>query len=245
LTEVELVNHIEEHMNFLVESACNTRFLTGLAQQYQFVYACLLKMVMLKLCNRQLSIDKCIGEFTQFCHDVLATIAGRELVLARWLLSTKKLQKFFHKLERKQIDTLRNMAWDLLHVRQMEKRFSLTLDSRASFFFSSLLTFDKGLSEVIDLYPLRAMACRISHPVAIPFFADDWRRQIASTQAEIDAYKTRFFSIEARADRETRREAAKHGLYLHIHQMEQQLVDQHGFASGKLHSIATYPHGWA
>ncbi|QBH00941.1 hypothetical protein [Xanthomonas oryzae] len=94
LTESELLKIVDTHMSRLFEGARDRRFLAGLAQQYQFVYACLLKMVILKLGNHRRSVDRCVEEFTQFCHDILAAIAGRELVLCRWLISSKKLPKF-------------------------------------------------------------------------------------------------------------------------------------------------------
>lgn len=244
LTESELSKSVDIQMARLSEYARDERFLAGLAQQYQFVYACLLKMVMLRLGNHRSSVDRCIEEFTQFCHGILATIAGRELVLCRWLLSSKRLPKFFGKLNGKRIDALRNMAWDLFHIRQMEQRLSLNLEDSASFFFSALLTFDRGMSEIIDLYPLRAVACHRSRPIAIPFFANEWRDQIAGTRATVDAYKERFFSEQALLDRSTRLETAKRELYTHIRHLEQQLVEQHGFTPGRPRNVAAYPYGW-
>lgn len=240
----ELSQSAGTHMSRLSDYARNKQFLEGLARQYQFVYACLLKIVMLKLNDSSASIDRRIGEFTEFCHEILACIAGRELVLCRWLLSSKKLPSFFGKINGKSIDYLRNMAWDLFHVRQMEYRFSLNLDDRAGFFFPAFLTFDRGMSEIIGLYPLRAVACHRTLPISIPFFANDWHGQIAGTKAAVDDYIQRFFSGKAVSDRAKRLEGAKVGLSENIRLLERRLVEEQGFITGRPRSIAVYPYGW-
>ncbi|KAF1007586.1 MAG: hypothetical protein GAK28_01541 [Luteibacter sp.] len=106
-------------------------------------------------------------------------------------------------------DQLIGMAWDLYHVRQLEENMTFKPSPGARYFFPALLTFDKRFIEIIDLYPLRALAYKEGSRTPMPFYAGDWREFMATSESSRQFAFDRYYSSEARDQRSSSRDAVK------------------------------------
>lgn len=122
---------------------------------------------------------------------------------------------FFGKIQRGRKDLLgqlSNMAWDLWHIRQLEEGPTLSIRPEARYYFTALLTFDKRLIEIMDLYALRSFGYNARRDVQIPVYSGDWFHVIGGGGDEGQRLFDRFYSEAARRSRDDRREAAKANL---------------------------------
>lgn len=175
-------------------------FYGGLKFRHGVLYACLLKMAEVQLRRASADVDDKMSEFLDFCDETLCSMPAREIALARLYFEKGTNFHFFGRIQRKRgdvLENLRNMAWDLLHVRQLEEMASFKVSPQARCFLPALLTFDKGLIEVMDNYPLKALAfnCRTGGDV-MPFFAGDGSRCFATTAEGRDNAIRKFYSQE-------------------------------------------------
>lgn len=99
----------------------------------------------------------------EFSHNSLSLFLERELVICYRFLKNPNdslVQKFFKKIKpgSKNISrTLLSMSWDLFHIRMIVQNISTTNNTVENFDMHSLLTFDKGLSEVLQIHPVKAL----------------------------------------------------------------------------------------
>lgn len=162
----------------------------AVARQYQFFHACMLAIVDAYF-DPDLGASEKLLAVADFCDQELAAMAGRELQLGHWLFSKSEIPEFFRKLKHMNIDSVRNMTWDIFHLRRMEKLYAIDIDSKADFFFPAMLTFDKALREVIDLHPLRAIAWSTRNRSPITFYEKDPIEQMFPLEHEGAAFATR------------------------------------------------------
>jgi hypothetical protein len=175
------------------------------------MYCQLLKMVLIHLQSPSGNIDQKTREFAQFLDEELATMYGREMVVARSYFGSGQKLKFFGKMQKKQedlFDVLNGMAWDLWHVRQLEENMTFRPSTGVRYFFPAILTFDKRLIEIMDLYPLKSCAFIEGKNEPMPFFDGDFFQAIAETPDTQQEFIQRFYSTEACASRSARRSNA-------------------------------------
>jgi hypothetical protein len=107
---------------------------------------------------------------------------ARETLLARRYFEHGQSAPFFSKIMIGGHDLLpriRGMAWDLWHVRWMEQAITLTTSSESRYFFPALLTFDKGLIDIMDMYPIHSCAWAKGAKQPYTRYAGDWLREVA------------------------------------------------------------------
>jgi hypothetical protein len=150
------------------------------------------------------------------------------MALARAYFERGQSMRFFSKFQKSRNDlfkTLRNMAWDLSHIRRMELCMAAGGRSDARYFFPALLTFDKGLIEVLDLYPLKALAFEAGRAEPLPFFSGDFLDLVASCDQGKASFSRRFYSIEARNMRASRRLSARTSFHQIVDSLERELAE--------------------
>ena len=159
LSEAEIVKCAQEQIAGMFESLVDEKEMSEITFCHQVMYCQLLMMVLIQLREPRLSVSAKLQEFLQFLDSELATIFARETVIAHSFFMRGQKFTFFGKIQIKKPDlfqVLDGMAWDLWHVRQLEKLMTLKPLQNARYFFPALLTFDKRFTEVIDLYPLKS-----------------------------------------------------------------------------------------
>ncbi len=173
-----------------------------------------------------------MGLLLEFSHSQLAMMSSREVAVANAYFTRKNPEdklEFFRKVQsgRKDLlDVLHNMAWDMWHIRLMELKMASNSTKEARYFFSALLTFDKGLIELINLYPLKSCAFKVDGSQLLPFYDGDWIVLLAEERSEAEALFEKYFSGKARVLREEKRDnmtAQLHNMKNLIAQLEHEL----------------------
>ena len=128
--------------------------------RYKILYLILMNIVEINVQYSGKTLETKIDALLSFMHYDLNAIFGRELTIALKFYELDDSIVFFNKVREinsKTLNRLQNMAWDLSLVRLLETSLESRPDPSADFFISYFLTFDKGLSQIIDLFPLKTI----------------------------------------------------------------------------------------
>lgn len=125
---------------------------------YKLLYLILLNIVYIN--KKENTFIQKIDKLLSFMHYDMNAIFARELIIASKFYELDDKVIFFRKvreINKKTIPRLKNMAWDLALIRMLEYSFKLRPNLNAEFYISYFLTFDKGLSQIIDFFPLKTI----------------------------------------------------------------------------------------
>lgn len=212
LSRPEIEKRAQELVARMYMGRSDECFMRTITFRQQFMYSQLLLMAIIQIGAPSTPFYEKMWRFAELCDSTLATLSGRETAVARAYFERGQCLTFFGKLQAKKpdlFDILDGMAWDLWHVRQMEELMTLKPLREARYFFPALLTFDKRLTEIMDLYPLKACAHIGGKHEPIPFYDGDWFALVAGDDALQRGFAERFYSDEARASRDMRRKGVK------------------------------------
>lgn len=228
LTEQELIKSAQEHMAGMYRDRENSAIMKKLRFRHQYMYCSLLKMACIQLSYSANYIDNKMMAYFDFCDATLATMNSRETAIARNFFEKGSALKFFGKIQKNNGEIFRaldGMAWDLWHVRQLEEAMTFKLSKGARYFFPALLTFDKRLIEVMDLYPLRSCAFVDGDNEVMPVYDGDWFELVAAEDAGRSIFIDKFYSEQAVQSRELRRAAAKNNINDAVDALERELSE--------------------
>lgn len=114
------------------------------------------------------------------------------------------------------------MAWDLYHIRQMERLITITPDSRARYFFPALLTCDKRLKNILDLFSLKCIVFNNVTNDIIPFYELDFFAHLSSKPSEKYLIEN-YFLEDKKKDRSERLQNSTNNLSILIEHLESEL----------------------
>ncbi len=204
VSEEELIKKAQNYMSRLYQNLSDQYLIKDTFFDSQYLY--LLKMMVINLEHPTLSsFDKTI-KFLDFCNDEVFVIGIRELLLANEYFKKNQKLRFFDKIQKNQknrdkfFQHIKGMAWDLFHIRQMERNLTMRPDSRARYFFPALLTADKRLIEILDLISLKCCVYNIDKNIIIPFFEVDIFEHIPDTSKQ-RALLERYYTAEMKKNR--------------------------------------------
>lgn len=163
----EIVKSHEEHRNNLLFEPART---------YWRVYCILLKMCTIQLSNPARSLDEKMEELCRFMNEKLSLIYFPELILAKRYFERDRRYSFFGKIicgRKDLLDTVKNMAWDLTHLRNLESECSILTKEGADVYIPFFYTFDKRLLEVKGCYELSALAINYNTDERYAFYAHE------------------------------------------------------------------------
>ncbi len=209
LKNMQIKNQIQCDLDYndIVENTIdkiNYNELNGFQEQQEIMYIILMKMIIIN--KEKKSPKQKINELVNFMHNSIFTIFDRELTIAIKFYENQNELKFFNKvvnINSKTLIQLSNMAWDLALVRLIEQAYALRPREEADFFISYFLTFDEGLSQIIDCYPLKAILM-LNKSETLQVISNVDKAEI------VQKYKLEeYFSIEAYQFRNKNREKGK------------------------------------
>ncbi|MGB6328393.1 MAG: hypothetical protein WBF48_05665 [Halarcobacter sp.] len=157
------VDSNEEYKNRLSPILHNIDNMTysSMYEEFSFwqkvLYIILMKIVIINY--EKNTVEEKINDLMQFMHYELNVIFARELVFAKEFFEKDTDIIFFNKvrnINKKTLSRLENMSWDFALMRFLERSLASRPIKEADFYISYFLTFDKGLSQLIDLYPIKA-----------------------------------------------------------------------------------------
>jgi hypothetical protein len=210
LPDSELTTLAQRAVSDLLRDQDDDSRRNAVRHRHRVLYVELLAMVAIQLRHKKLSVERRFDKFLTFCDSELATMPLRELLLARAYFERGHGLRLFHNVQvnaRDLLSNLHNMAWDLNHVRQLEHNGCISPRAHTRYFFSALLTFDKGLIEVMDLAPLKALVHKIGESSVTPFFADSAVSKLYFDDESRDNFE-RYFTASSTRSRDERRKAA-------------------------------------
>lgn len=218
LSEFEIKQNVDAHLSQILKNSTNN----NMRNIYDLEYLCLLEMVIIQFSHQNKSIKTKLDYFLNFLDTKLATICIRESIIAyNYFRNTTKLSFFkkIHKGHPSILNNLKNMAWDLFHIRHLEA-FTTIGSENIRYFFPAFLTFDKGLIEIINLCSLKAIA--FNKGTLLPFYEQNPLHDI-----EFIDFQEKYFSSRARYSRSER-----------MVMQDGYLIDLINNLEGELHSLS-------
>lgn len=162
ITDEELDARAEEKLHELYDS----RYEEGMKAEFlpvnEMLYLLLLKTVEIEYRVGRGKLGRKVEDLYEFMHFELKTLFVREAIIALNYFKNRSGLTFFGKINPKPkerasklLDWLRNMSWDLMLFRVMERM--ATLPGQGQFLIPYFLTFDRKMVQLFDLFPLKAI----------------------------------------------------------------------------------------
>ncbi len=140
---------------------------------YQAIYLALLKMSQIQIECRNLQTDQKLGMFVEFLDSKLCRIMQPEINLARIFFTQGNSCGFFGKIHNKNtnvLDNLKNMTWDLMHLRFMNYSSTMYNAKKGDALIPYFFTYDKKLQDIRNCYNLQALAINTHNYASIPIY---------------------------------------------------------------------------
>jgi hypothetical protein len=207
LSEQELMYNAQQLMSRIIYDSEDKNFTRENYKLQRLMYCILLKMVAIQFNLQKMFVPEKLAKFIEFLDNDLCSVFARELIVALEYFERGSNLKFFGKIHPNRsdiFDNLKNMAWDLLHVRLCEKALTYNVEKDIRYNFPAFLTFDKALVEIIELYPLKS--CAISPDgAAIPFYSRNMQEVLANALGQTCFFNIlELFTIDATKKRNSR-----------------------------------------
>lgn len=124
--------------------------------------------------NRKCDAKKKMNEFLYYCQNRFSGLPLRMIYIAYALFNKYNLM-FFKKIQKgldkdKLLRELENMAWDLYHIHSLENTNEFYSEFEKDFVVKVFLTFDRGLIEIINLKPVKALVYKENSDYVLPFY---------------------------------------------------------------------------
>lgn len=163
--------------------------------KYKLVYLSLLKMSYIQLAHSKWPLNKKMSVLLEFMNNEACQIMQPELNLANLYFSDGSASGFFGKVHCGNKDILvqlKNMAWDLMHLRFMDYSATIFNTKKADALIPYFFTYDQRLQKVKKCYELQTLAINTRNHSVIPIYAiGDSIRDVAQDHCTSEMYKER------------------------------------------------------
>ena len=129
----------------------------------EMIYILLLKIVGIEHRDKRKKLRQKVEELYEFMHFELKTLVVREAMIALNYFKNRARLAFFgrivprpHSQAPELLKELRNMSWDLMLFRVMDRMAGISTQ-KGDFLIPYFLTFDRKIVELFDLFPLKAV----------------------------------------------------------------------------------------
>jgi hypothetical protein len=140
---------------------------------YKMVYLVLIKMSQIQFKHHSLSVNDKLNIFVEYMAINLCKIMQPEINLAKLFFTKGNGCGFFGKIQtgnKKVLDQLKNMTWDLLHLRFMDFSSTIYYTKKADAHIPYFFTYDKRLQDVRECYSLQTLAVNPKEHSIIPIY---------------------------------------------------------------------------
>lgn len=128
----------------------------------EITYCLLLKAIQIEHEHSKKSVDNKMKLLIDFVVNNLGVFGEREMSICYHFFNHhENTEKFFKKTKSnsKNIrNTVNGMAWDLTHIRLVERLYKFTFDGYVKFGIHPILIYDNGLKDILKLCPIRKIA---------------------------------------------------------------------------------------
>lgn len=168
---------------------------------YKMVYLSLLKMSQIQVGYNNLSINDKLDLFVDFMATSICKIMQPEINLAKHYFTKGNGCGFFGKIQlgnKNMLNQLKNMTWDLLHLRFMDYTSVMFNAKKADAMIPYFFTYDKRLQDIRTCYSLQALAINPKKSSVIPIYVfHDEVLNIAKRYLTFEKHKER---MECKSD---------------------------------------------
>lgn len=129
-------------------------------RQYLFYYLELLVMVDVQLNHNNLSLYQKELVFIRYFHENIHIVSDREVDLAVLFFKYGTKIKFFGKIQKGRndiVENLRNMAWDIFHLRNTFNNIPM-IPHEADFLIPFFISYDQRLKDIVPIYKVKSAA---------------------------------------------------------------------------------------
>lgn len=190
----------EEDIQLDADGLFNDMFSEKFTQAYEdffktqkSLYILLLKAIYIEFTNSKKSTQNKIMELFDFVNEKLGFVAERELEVCYYYFKhDDKTKKFFKRIQRNSKDllnTISGMAWDLTHIRLIEQEFAIRPTDGVRFAIHTLLTFDNGLKEILQINPIEQIV--FYKDISIPKLKYRWFDKIPGAEEKLFSEESR------------------------------------------------------
>ncbi|MFZ6654747.1 hypothetical protein [Undibacterium sp. TJN19] len=207
LSDNEIVAAAQVQVASMIDECGNPRFLSPLLFRHSVIYALLLKITSIQINSPKQGLKRKLTTLLQFMDEDLGVVYQRELLIANRYFHQGQKFPFFNTIQgnrngKKMLKDLRSMAWDMLHVRNLEGAMTSKTHKDVRYFLPAILTFDKRYIDVLEAYPLKGFAYNeLSGRIYQHYPSDTFGENTSNFEDEL---YSRFFNgnaIEARRAR--------------------------------------------
>lgn len=148
-------------------------FTFEIEEQYNMIYLSLLKMSQIQLAYKKEPVDKKLKMFVEFINTKLCRMMQAEINLAKLYFSKGSGCGFFGKIHpgnKNVLLQLKNMTWDLMHLRFMDYSSMIFDDEKGDALIPYFFTYDKRLQDIRECYSLQMLAINIRNYSIIPVY---------------------------------------------------------------------------
>lgn len=193
LTDRELDVLTDERLHALYDDTYKEWLAVEIAPVNEMLYVVLLKMLEIEHRCKGRELVRKVEDLYEFMHFELKTLLVREAVIALHYFKNRPQLAFFGKIRPRPkakaprlLKELRNMSWDLMLFRIMERM--ATLPGQEDFLIPYFLTFDRRMVHLFDLFPLKAILFSINTAQMIPLWetepVEELRKEINTGNIE-------------------------------------------------------------
>lgn len=151
----------------------NVEFPFKVRDRYKLVYLSLLKMSYIQLAHKKWPLEKKMNALLEFMNNEVCQMMQPELNLANLYFTDGSARGFFGKVHCENNDILKqlkNMAWDLMHLRFMDYSSIMFNAKKADALIPYFFTYDKRLQKVRKCYELQTLAINTRNYSVIPIY---------------------------------------------------------------------------
>lgn len=228
LTDQQINDETSGMLSSMMHKLTNQNIVNELKKDYLRYYVLLLKMIEIHFSSKQ-DVNKKLKEFFLFMHHDINAIHTREALLAKEFFIRKQKLKFFAKIQPRNKNLfrdLRNMAWDIKHIRGTEFKANLLTGGGVDYFIPAFLTFDSRLVEVIDLVKINALSISPDGDVT-PFYhskTESFIYDLIQGFPDKNDFLETHFSLEARECRVKSRRLRPYDFYNGMCKLEEKVA---------------------
>lgn len=154
----------------------NVEFPFKVRDRYKLVYLSLLKMSYIQLAHKKWPIEKKMNAFLEFMNNEACRMMQPELNLAKIYFTDGNAHGFFgkiHSANKNILEQLKNMAWDLMHLRFMDYSCTMFNSKKGDVLIPYFFTYDRRLQHIRSCYSLKTLAINTRSHAVIPIYAFD------------------------------------------------------------------------
>lgn len=172
-TENELLLCADEIFSIMNKINNDENLKNTLLMKCDSIRCILLKCIWIEFQYSKKGIKYKMKQLADFINNEIGHLGEREIALCYLYFShDKRIQRFFKDIQKnngdKILDKILGMAWDLTHLRHLEYLMANMKPLNSRYELYSLITFDYGLQEVIETFPIEK--CVLNDGAFIPVY---------------------------------------------------------------------------